>query len=406
MGKKSRRSNRKGRSSVQIPTADSLRQLNKEAFKSHDNRLYSEAVHKYEEGLEAIKIQSSNTIDLSILEIFKMKSTFSQNLIMMEYSRCGFDRVIQIYNDIQMSPENEKVPLSFMNKLQRQLAMLRLDSSSENKDQLKSLINDRISEGMKGYNDYDEMFSFLEAVRLLRNLKYYDEAITLGEKLERLDENGVGAEFENAVSHLERYRSGYHKQTDSRFPNNFLLPVKDACYKFENGNGKAECIRGDAYMIMVAQSNFLCHQIDNKQHSSQLCSNAIEHVERYLEWEWYLDRRCFTCLQKGTATEVQLVCSGCRFACYCSLDHQRMTWKKDAIQGMRIGHEILCPLMKAYRKWRLVSKEDNERALKLRRRLDRECAYFLSDGLGLKDKCFQERDVQEFLYSQNTCTLL
>ena len=63
-----------------------------------------------------------------------------------------------------------------------------------------------------------------------------------------------------------------------------------------------------------------------------------------------------------------------------------MTWKKDAIRGMRIGHEILCPLMKAYRKWKLASKKSNERALKLRRRFESECLYFLSDGLGLKDE--------------------
>ena len=76
-----------------------------------------------------------------------------------------------------------------------------------------------------------------------------------------------------------------------------------------------------------------------------------------------------------------------------------MTWKKGAIIGMRIGHEILCPLWKAYRKWKLASENGNERATKLRRRLGRECLYFLSHGLGLKDKCFEEKDVHTFYQS-------
>ena len=133
-------------------------------------------------------------------------------------------------------------------------------------------------------------------------------------------------------------------------------------------------------------------------------ANESSENRLYLKMLWhFFDRNCFTCHQAGTATEVQLVCSACRLACYCSLDHQRMTWKKDAVQGMRIGHEILCPLMKAYRKWKLVSKKGGERALKVRRRFDRECLYFLSDGLGLKDKCFREEDVQNFLSLQNIC---
>ena len=60
---------------------------------------------------------------------------------------------------------------------------------------------------------------------------------------------------------------------------------------------------------------------------------------------------CYTCGQAVTRDDVQLVCSGCHVACYCSLDHQRMTWKKDTMYGMRIGHKILCPLYKACKKW-------------------------------------------------------
>jgi hypothetical protein len=68
---------------------------------------------------------------------------------MVEYSPCRFDKVIQLYNEIQFLPENEKQVLSsFMCKAHSQLPMLRLDDSTENKRRVVSLINDHISEGM------------------------------------------------------------------------------------------------------------------------------------------------------------------------------------------------------------------------------------------------------------------
>ena len=100
---------------------------------------------------------------------------------------------------------------------------------------------------------------------------------------------------------------------------------------------------------------------------------------------------CWTCGQAAAPNEVQYVCSGCQVACYCSIDHQRATWKKEAVKGMRIGHDILCPLYKAFRKYTLqkASEErDEEKESKVQRRFDRECVKFLEYGLGLKNKCF------------------
>lgn len=298
--------------------------------------------------------------------------------------------------------------------------MLRLDGSKENKDRVVSLIDNRISKGMTNPH---EVAKALDALGILRNMKEYDSAIDLGEKLERLTEKrclstfensrefvgligdvGDLVTFENAVTHLERYRAEYHRQTGKVSRNNSLDIVLGAYIKIGDVPEKALAPRRDAYFMMIAQKDYLCHQVDDKDLSSQLCNNAIKHVEMYLETICGFERLCFTCKQKGTATEVQLVCSGCRVACYCSLDHQRMTWKKDAIQGMRIGHEILCPLMKAYRKWKLASKKGNEKALELRRRFDRECLYFLSHGLGLKDKCFPEKELHKYISVQNRRT--
>ncbi|GFH47226.1 predicted protein [Chaetoceros tenuissimus] len=369
--------------------------------------LWSETAHKYRECIEIVQemqdtiLENTGSIDSQIL---KQKAVYYVGLISVDYSRCSFDDVIQIYNDIQMLPEKEKKVLSlgFMSELYGQLAMLRLDGSKENKRRVVSLIDTRISEKM---HDTSMVAKALELVMILRNMKEYDAAIALGEKLERLTENEERAFseismadmviFENVVSNLERYRVEYHQQQIGKdFCKYFLDRVQVVFNKFDDVPGEIVLCQRDAYFMTIAQCDFLCHQVDDKELSANLCNSAIDYVERYLERNLYFGRRCFTCNQTGTATEVQLVCSGCRVACYCSLDHQRMTWKKDAVRGMRIGHEILCPLMKAYRKWKLIAnKKGNERALKLRRRLDRECLYFLSHGLGLKGKCFQKKDI-------------
>lgn len=98
---------------------------------------------------------------------------------------------------------------------------------------------------------------------------------------------------------------------------------------------------------------------------------------------------CYTCGQVVTTDDVQLVCSGCHVACYCSLDHQRMTWKKDAIYGLRIGHQILCPIYKTFRKMVIATRNgDAKQIMKMDKRLDKACLKFLSHGLGLKDTCF------------------
>ncbi|GFH43595.1 predicted protein [Chaetoceros tenuissimus] len=395
MGKKSKRSNRKGRSVTNMSMLSRrLAKLEKESDESYQNWLYSKASNKLREGLEAIQqVQDAMMLihtGLIDSRVFEMKASFCQNLLMLEYSSCRFDKVIQIYNDIQMSPEIEKeMVLSFICKLYGRLAMLRLDASNENKDKLVSLIEDHISEGMTARN---EKYFCLEAVRVLRNLKDYDASITLCEKLERLDQSEVVADFEIAVSHLERYREEYHWQKDNEFA---LVRVLDGWKEFFDKQKQNLAPRLGTIWMVFAQKDYLCHQIDDKELSSQFCRNAIENVEKYLEWKWHFERHCFTCNQADT----HFVCSGCRLACYCSLDHQRMTWKKDAVQGMLIGHEILCPMMKAYRKWKLASKTGDQKALKLRRRLDRECLYFLSHGLGLEDKCFREEDVQKLLSS-------
>ena len=154
----------------------------------------------------------------------------------------------------------------------------------------------------------------------------------------------------------------------------------------------------NTYYMVLAQWYYLTHTLAaDKSAQEESITRAINFVDQFLyssifatEGGLYMPKMkqdcCYTCGQTATSTEVQYICSGCRVACYCSIDHQRNTWKKEAVRGMRIGHEILCPLYKAYRKYKLAS----EVALLTYSYtcLDRECVRFLEYGLGLKNKCF------------------
>ena len=211
-----------------------------------------------------------------------MDATLRTNLMMVEYACCRYDKVIQIYNDIQISPENEKkLPLlDFASKLFGQLAILRLDASNENKEGIVSLIDTHISERM---NDTNMLANSVEVVRIMRNLKEYDAAIDLGEKLGRMSEERHIDTFENAVSHLERYRAVYHRQRDGEFTNDVWVRVHDACNNLDIVRKNVRLHRGDAYLVMFAQKDYLCHHIDDKQKSSELFGNAINFIERYIE---------------------------------------------------------------------------------------------------------------------------
>ena len=101
-------------------------------------------------------------------------------------------------------------------------------------------------------------------------------------------------------------------------------------------NGLPECANTHQCMLLAQLHYILHHQTPQ----------SIYYVEMYLKrmFETGLDY-CNTCSSAHAATqsEVQFVCTGCRTVCYCSREHQRLTWTKDAVQGMRIGHKILCP---------------------------------------------------------------
>ena len=238
---------------------------------------------------------------------------------------------------------------------------------------------------------------FIEAIFAFRAHKMYDSAIKLEMACGSLMRKPFESKLSLAMTYLEHYRIEFRQRSQMRrrdfsTMNSFITSMMEE-YPFES-NVCAE------YMLVLAQWYYLTHTLAaDKSKKEETITSAFTAFGLFLYSIVVPDERCtkikqdkcYTCGQAVTPTEVQYVCSGCRVACYCSIDHQRATWKKEAVSGMRIGHEILCPLYKTFRK-QLFQKEsediDNAKELRMHRRLERECLNFLEYGLDLKNKCF------------------
>ncbi|GFH47225.1 predicted protein [Chaetoceros tenuissimus] len=384
MGKKGKRSKQKtvtvaDRASI-YDVQTRLGELQGKFSISNRLLLLSQAVNVLREGIQLIEttmLESSDTVLKMNLQTWfvRSKTNFYGNLMMVEFDRYNFSGAIQIYENlfergnIKMKMKIES-PIFRSMQLQYHEALLR--QGQGNIDTFISFSKSLITHGRK---DDDEIEQDLRrSADILRTTKLFDEAIVLGKQLEEL----TGDRLSLVTTYLEQYIAG-----DKTLPEDFFLNVLE---KHKNDGFNTV---NPSSVLVLAQSTYLLHQLTSGE-TEKIFRKAISFIEGYLDMIPKVKSCCFTCGQAGTPTEVQLVCSGCRVACYCSIDHQRMTWKKEAVRGMRIGHEVLCPLMKAYRKWRHAHDNgDNEQVSRLRLRFERECLYFLSDGLGLKDKCFK-----------------
>lgn len=123
---------------------------------------------------------------------------------------------------------------------------------------------------------------------------------------------------------------------------------------------------------------------------------ALSFVHVYLdEISMSSKSACQGCGQKSTCSDPLLLCSNCHVA-FCDIDHQRSSWKRNSC-GTGIGHEMLCPLLKAYRKFENArnAKEDFKLE-KYRLRYRGACEKFLSETLGLRDLCFSQKFVDDY----------
>ena len=310
------------------------------------------------------------------------------SLMTFEYERKNFKAAIDCYNLVMGGSKHKTCSPQFRGTfyLYYQLLMLRLYGKECKLSDFAHYIS---REGNRITN-----VICMEAIVAFRARKQFDYAIGIEKACGSMIWSPLESKLSLALTYLEQYRLDFHRRpqlrsTDFAIMNSLIMSLQveypiEYYTRFE-------------YCLVLAQWYYLTHNlIGNKETKKRMIDATPEMVEAILRSGSPLPQHsklsedsCYTCGQAATSTEVQFVCSGCRVACYCSIDHQRMTWKNEAWKGICVGHEVLCPLYKAHRKYKEATKSrDKEKESRMKRRFDRECVRFLEDGLGLKDKCF------------------
>ncbi len=326
-----------------------------------------------------------------------------RNLIRLEHHRCNLEGVVEVYNDFKdIFPFSNLIGKdcfegshpTHIKEIQfyYELALVTTkDSNSDTSCICKFILREVTTTPVDAdSNDMNRVELLLEmAGNVLRVAKRFDEVIDLGEKLLLLPNLPESSEVKVslAVSYIERYREEYHlrsKRNDYFLVKNLLKHIRGTYEYHENNTCEL------SFEFALAQWHYLCHKLNGKKHKRRCCEQSIRHIEKIVEIEWKFKDCCSTCAQAPTKDEVKYVCSGCRMACYCSIDHQRMHWRKNQILGTCVGHQIFCPVLKTYRKWKAAAKENKER---MRRRFERECLDCLAYGLRLEKKCFEPEDI-------------
>ncbi|GFH55981.1 predicted protein [Chaetoceros tenuissimus] len=384
MGKKGKRSKQKdAKKEAEKIIRESNKLLDEALNDERRERLYSKAANQYR---EVIQLLDSKKELLVYTRDQQLEAYLS--LMNVEYRRQNYKAALDCYHYFMANSRHLSSRYRGFVNLFHQLSMLRLNGQES---KIADFINFISQEG--------EIASlvFIEAIFAFRAHKMYDAAIKLEITCGPLMRKPLESKLSLAMTYLEYYRIEFHKRSDIRkkdfFTMNSLITSMMEEYPVES-NVSAE------YMLVLAQWYYLTHTLAvDKSKKEKTITSAFSAFGMFLYSIVVPDERCtkikqdkcYTCGQAVTPTEVQYVCSGCRVACYCSIDHQRATWKKEAVSGMRIGHEILCPLYKTFRK-HLFQKEsediDNAKELRIFFHLERECLKFLEYGLGLKNKCF------------------
>ncbi|GFH59846.1 predicted protein [Chaetoceros tenuissimus] len=127
-------------------------------------------------------------------------------------------------------------------------------------------------------------------------------------------------------------------------------------------------------------------------------------VQNRLDTMFSLEANLCFCCEVIVPESSALVCSGCRVACFCSLEHQRSSWKKD-IRGLGIGHKMLCPLLKTYRKYKDAKRTQKGNENEYLLRFERECEIFFSESLGPREIVDQNYEECKGLFDFSTMDL-
>ena len=333
-------------------------------------------------------------------------------LMWVEELRCNFQAVIEVYNelkDIFPFSESSKIGKDWLEaddfymkgiQLYYELALVSTkDSNSDISCICEFVLRQIRTAPVDADSIYMNTIELLEMTEhVLRVAKKFDEVIALDKKLLLLPNlpESLEVKVSLAVSYIERYREEYHlrsKRDDYLLVKNLLDHI---CNTYEyNENSTCEL----SFEFALAQWQYLCHKLSGEKHKRLYYEQSIRHIERIVKCESIFMDNCSTCTQAPTKDDVKYVCSGCRVTCYCSIDHQRMNWRKNQIPGTCVGHQIFCPVLNAYRKWKVASNEstrDEEKQGRMRRRFERECLDCLAYGLRLEKKCFEPEDVYSY----------
>ena len=360
-------------------------------------RLYSQGINQYKQVIRLVESKKelmigfkASVLGLKMYTTYDLYFVISFHLMHSEYCRFHYKEAIDYYNNFMTSSKytRQSPNLRSIGSLYYQLIMLRLDGRQ---CQLSDFI-DYITLCMHE----DEAFNacipylFMAAVSAFRAHKQFDPAIRLEIACGSLVQSPIKSKISLALTYLEQYRVEFRQRSQTRKEDIQRINSLIASLHMEH-----PIIEGSPeYFLVLAQWYYLSHTTAQEEKSITMALSLVkkcflpELTRVYVET---VRDHCHTCGQAATPTEVQYICSGCRVACYCSIDHQRATWKKEAVKGTRIGHEILCPLFKASRKYKLQKESeeiDEEKESKMERRFDRECVKFLEYGLGLKNKRF------------------
>lgn len=236
----------------------------------------------------------------------------------------------------------------------------------------------------------------------LRRKKKWDEALDLTNKFGMYIEESkyCSSSFLYAVTYLERYRVEARKRPKGKrnwmsvsLYKHIHSKINERCQQERKGE-----VLVQPYMpLLLAQWTYLHHHGSTEQ---SLTDTAIDLVGKYItsqQVELSAMMRCIECRQKSTTSDPLLICSGCRAVCYCCIDHQRSSWKKELDTGVGIGHKLLCPLYKALRKAKFAYEGNKDNRDEYVARFRNECESFLSDSLGLRDLCFPQEFVDEYV---------
>ncbi|GFH53854.1 predicted protein [Chaetoceros tenuissimus] len=412
-GKKSRRQQAKKVDTDQIVIdniMNRVKEYDERAFKSSMKNLYSDAVSSLKEAVQFVEAKEAIIVKaergIYLFYEYLIKKTY-RRLIATEYNtRRNYEEVIQICNCFTSkfnytTAIKGVVTSSFMEEsvilimMYRDLALIRVsnDISADS-----SLFQD-VPKYMKDADRDSATMCKEQIVSCLRATKNFGAAIDMDMKFASIRDLDEGEEKESAASlaitYIERYRVEFHKHTEEENKLEFSRLSKFIAHTAPKQKQDWDALRYNntdlrfSHGVALAQWYYLLSKQmkSDEKMWTDLRSQAIYYVLAFIAKKWQMKDNCFYCHQAPTKDEVKLVCGDCRVACYCSIDHQRVSWKKNALDDMCFGHEAICSAMKAYRKWQeAVDVSDTEKEIKMKRRLDRECLGFLAYGLGLQDK--------------------